>query len=70
MINIYLSILLKKPTLSVCLSVCLSGYAFRSASTHQAETWEGRRVWAPEVQEQLFEVTPSKVKGHPEVNLP
>ena len=63
-------VLIKKPTLSVCQFVSVSGYAFRSASTHRAETWHGGRAWAPEVCGKLFEAIRPKVKGHPEVNQP
>ena len=54
----------------VCVYVSVSGYAFRHASRYGAETWDGDRGWAPEAQEHIFEVTPSKVKGHPAVKLP
>ena len=37
MVVIFISILIKKRDLSVCLSVCLSGYAFRRALTNHAE---------------------------------
>ena len=47
----------------------VSGYAFRYASRYGAETWYGDRGQAPEAQEHIFEVNPSKVKGHPEVKL-
>ena len=47
-----------------------SGYAFRYASRYGAKTWYGDRGQAPEAQEHIFEVTPSKIKGHPEVKLP
>ena len=50
--------------------VCVSGYAFRSASRYGAETWHEDRGWAPEAQEHIFEMTGPKVKGHPEVNMP
>ena len=54
----------------VYVYVCVSGYAFRHASKYGAETWHGDRGWAPKAQEHIFEVTPLKVKGHPEVKLP
>ena len=38
--------------------VCVSGYAFRRVYEYKAETWH------------IFEATPSKFKGHPEVKLP
>ena len=59
-----------KKTNFVCLFVCLSGYAFRNASTYQAETWQEGRGGAPEVCGQLFEGVPPKVKGQPEVKSP
>ena len=59
-------LLLKK---GVCLCVCLSGYVFRHASMYGAETWHGGRGQAIEAQEHIFEVTPLKLKGHPEVKL-
>ena len=54
----------------VCVYICMSGYAFRHASRYQAESWHGGRGRAPEVCGHIFEVTPSKVKGHPEVKKP
>ena len=54
----------------MCVYVCMSGYAFRHASRYPAETWHGGRGRAPEVCGHIFKVTPSKVKGHPEVKLP
>ena len=48
----------------------MSGYAFRHASRYGAETWHGDRGQAPEAQEHILEVTPSKIEGHPEVKLP
>ena len=53
-----------------CMYVCMSGYVFRHASWYGAETWHGDTGWASEAQEHIFEVTPSKVKGHPQVKLP
>ena len=41
--------------------VCVSGYAFRHASRYGAETWHGDKGQAPEAQEHILEVTPSKV---------
>ena len=55
---------------SVCVYVCMSGYAFRLASRYRAETWHGGRGRAPEVCRHIFEATPPGVKGHPGVNLP
>ena len=40
------------------------------ASRYGAKTWYGGRKQTPEGHGQLFKVTPSKVKGHPEINLP
>ena len=54
----------------VYMYVCMSGYAFRHASRYQAESWHGGRGRAHEVCGHIFEVTPSKVKGHSEVKLP
>ena len=54
----------------VCVGVCVSGYAFHHASRYGDETWHGDRGWGPEAQEHSFEVNPSKINGHPEVNLP
>ena len=54
----------------MCVCVCVSGYAFRHALRYRAESWHGGRGQAPEVWEHIFEATPSKVKGHPEVKLP
>ena len=48
----------------------MSGYAFRHASRYGAETWHGDRGQAPEAQEHILEVTPSKIKGHPARRLP
>ena len=54
----------------VCRPMCVMAcYAFRSAR-HGAETWHGGRGRAPEAQEHIFEATPSKVRGHPDFNLP
>ena len=48
--KIYLSILLKNGfCLSVCLSVNLSGYAFRRALTDRVENWHGGRWWVHDV---------------------
>ena len=48
----------------------MSGYAFRHALRYGAETWHNDMGRAPEAQEHIFKVTPSKVKGHPDVKLP
>ena len=37
------------------MCVCVSSYAFRSASSYGTETWHGGRGWAPEAQEHIFE---------------
>ena len=44
--------------------VCVSGYAFRHASSYRAESWHGGRGRAHEVCGHIFEVTPPWVKGH------
>ena len=49
-------------------SVCLSGYVFHLALRYGAETWH--KEWAHEALEHIFEGTPPKVIGHPEVKLP
>ena len=61
---------INKFAMSVCLSVCLSGfpYVFGRASTYGAETWQGGRVWRSGGNCQLFVAT-RHVKGHLEVNL-
>ena len=55
---------------SVCVYVCMSGYAFCHALRYPAETWHGGRGWAHEVCGHIFEAAPPGVKGHPGVNLP
>ena len=64
--NIIGNIYINKFAMSVCLSVCLSRYAFGRASTYGAETWHGGRVWQAGGNRQLFVAT-RQVKGHPEV---
>ena len=62
-------VLIKKPTLSVSVSMsrlCISSCFDAS----ELKLGMGVGAWAPEVCGQLFEATPPKVKGHPEVNLP
>ena len=55
---------------SVCMYVCMSGYAFHHALRYRAESWHGGRGRAHKVCGHIFEGTPPGVKGHPEVNLP
>ena len=51
------------------MSVCMYGYVFRRGLRYRAETWHGGREWAAEVLGHIYEGTPSKVKGHPEIKL-
>ena len=53
----------------VCIYVGVYGHAFRRAVRYGAETWHGVRGWGPEVCGHIFEATPPKVKGHPEVKV-
>ena len=62
---------------SLCVGgvgVCVHKYVFLAMRFvmlyYRAATWHGGRGWAHKIWEHIFEVTPSKVKGHPEVNLP
>ena len=48
-------------TKGVCLSVCLSAYAFRCASRYVAETRHWVRGWSHEAEKHIFETTLRKV---------
>ena len=48
--------------------MCLSGYAFRRASTYEADIWQVGRSRQLEVCWRGFDAT-REVKGHVEVNL-
>ena len=47
----------------------MSGGAVSRALRIEAETYHWGWGWAHETQEYIFEVIPTKVKGHPEVKL-
>ena len=53
-------VLIKKLSLSVSVSVCVSGYAFRRASRHRAETWHGGRGHGPRGSRATFRGDPIK----------
>ena len=58
------------PTTKIVEFVCMSCHAFQSAFEVRRWNLAWGRERALEVHGQLFDMTPSKVKGHPEVYLP